>query len=400
MLPPEPVTQIDVVGIGESGWPGLAPTAAAALAEADVVIGSPRQLAFVEAHVGKTETWPSPMTEGLETFRERHPGRVAVLASGDPMLFGVGSTLVRLFGAGAIRVHPHPSSVSLACARLGWPVETTTLVSAVGRPLEALAAELQVGRRILVLVADVHGASRIADLLRDSGFGASRRTLLERLGGPSERISTSTAEHDPLAIVAIDVIAEPGVTPLPKTPGLPDDAFDSDGALTKSDVRAITLARLMPRPGQLLWDVGAGSGSIGIEWMRADRTCRAIAIEPRADRCARIRRNAAALGVPGLEIVEGKAPEALAGLEEPDAIFIGGGQSATGLVESCLDALAVGGLLVANGVTIEAESDLAGWHARNGGRLTRISVSHADALGGFTAFRPALPVTQWVWTKP
>jgi precorrin-6Y C5,15-methyltransferase (decarboxylating) len=392
------IPALTVVGIGVDGWDGLSPAAAAELTGADVVIGSARQIALVAGRVAETEVWPSPMTEALPGLRHRFAGRRAVvLASGDPMFYGVGATLIRLFGAEAVRIVPHPSSVSLACARLGWAQPEVDVISVVGRPLSLVQPWIAPGRRLLILVSEADKAARIAELLRDRGVGDSAVTVLERLGGPAERISTATdwagRTHDPLAIVAVECAT--GGRPLSRTPGLPDDAFDSDGALTKQDVRAVTLAALAPLPGQLLWDIGAGSGSIAVEWMRTHAACRAAAVESRADRRERIVRNAETLGVPGLCVVAGRAPEALRDLPEPDAVFIGGGLTTPGVVEACLAALRPGGRLVANGVTIETESALADLHARFGGRLTRIAISHAAPMGTFTSFRPALPVTQW-----
>jgi precorrin-6B C5,15-methyltransferase / cobalt-precorrin-6B C5,C15-methyltransferase len=317
---------------------------------------------------------------------------------------------VKAYGAGQVRVIPHVSSVALACARLGWDVAGVDVVSAVGRPLATLRRLLQSGRRVLLLVSESDGAARAAQLLRDSGFGPSRLVVLTQLGGAAERITESTAAefvategggkvHDPLAIIALDLVAESGVSSLGLTGGLPDNAFLSDGALTKQEVRAVTMAALAPRPGELLWDVGAGSGSIAIEWMRAHPSNTAIAIEPRPDRRDRIAANAERLGVPGIVIIEAEAPHALTGLAQPAAIFIGGGLTDPGVLDACLAALPVGGRLVANGVTIETESLLADCYARLGGRLTRIAISHADRMGTFTTFRPALPITQWVWSR-
>lgn len=397
---------LTVVGIGEDGWSGLSPAAAAELTEADVVIGSRRQIDLVSGRVKQSELWPSPMAAALPGLLERYPGRrVAVLASGDPMFYGVGATLVRLFGPEQVRVVPQVSSVSLACARLGWTLAEVDVISAVGRPLSALQPWIQPGRRLLVLVSEGDGASRVAALLRKRGYGGSTLVVLERLGGPVERTVRSTAQawsgtdHDPLALVAIDCVAGESAVSLPRGPGLPDDVFESDGALTKREIRAVTLSALGPTPGAVLWDVGAGSGSIAIEWMRSHADCRAVAIEARADRRERIGRNAEALGVPGLTVVAGAAPTALEGLPRPDAIFIGGGLTTTGVVEACLAALRPGGRLVANGVTIESETALAGWYERLGGELSRLAVSHAAPLGSFSTFRPALPVTQWTYTK-
>jgi precorrin-6Y C5,15-methyltransferase (decarboxylating) len=389
---------IDVVGVGAGGWADLPETSRAVLRGAEQVLGGPRLLALLDASVtAQRVALPSPLLPALGDA-VRTDQRLVVLASGDPMFFGIGSTLIRL--GVPVRVHPVPSSVSLAAARLGWALEDVDVVSVVGRPLELVHPAVQPGRRVLVLVGTSDGADEVRRLLAGRGYGASRLTVLERLGGPDERIATQPGPHDPLAVVAIECVADAGTVPLPRTPGLPESAYDADGQITKREIRALALAALAPVPGQLLWDVGAGSGSIGIEWMRTHPASRAIAVEPRADRRARITANAAALGVPGLQLVGGSAPEALADLPVPDAVFVGGGVSAAGVLEACVAALPAGGRLVANGVTIETESVLAHWHARLGGTLTRIDVQRAEPVGGFTGWRPAMPVTQWTWVKP
>lgn len=403
---------VTVAGIGADGWPGLSPLSKAAIERAEVLAGSPRQLVLVPSHVaGRRVPLPVPLLRGLPGLIEEHaPTGLVVLASGDPMFYGIGSTLVRLLGAERVRVLPHPSSVSLAAARLGWPLDDVDVVSLVGRPRELLHPLLQPGRRVLALVAEETAAANVLALLAGRGFGGSPVTLLADLGGTDEVVRPADVRpHSRLAILAIEcrLDAEPGAEPaagtgaglLPRVPGLPDDAFEHDGQITKREVRAVALAALAPVPGHLLWDVGAGSGSVGIEWMRVHQASRAIAIEPRAERQMRIARNAAALGVPGLQIVAGAAPEALAGLPGPDAVFIGGGVTTDGVVAACLAALAPGGRLVANAVTLEGEHALAGWHARLGGTLTRLSIERAGPLGGFTTWRPALPVTQWAVRK-
>ncbi|MGY2079113.1 precorrin-6y C5,15-methyltransferase (decarboxylating) subunit CbiE [Modestobacter sp. SYSU DS0657] len=398
---------VTVVGIGADGWDGLSPAAQRAIADAQVLRGSARQLELVPPDVVADRVpWPSPMTPALAGLPRAHPGRrVVVLASGDPMLSGVGTSLVRLFGAGAVDVVPHPSSVTLACARLGWAVEETTVVTVVGRPVSAVLPHATPGRRLLVLGSDTRTPADLAALLAGAGYGASRLTALAQLGGPAERRFTGTAagwphpETDPLVLTAVEVAVDPGTVPLPTVPGLPDDAYESDGQLTKRDVRAVTLARLAPLPGQLLWDVGAGAGSIGIEWMRVHPTCRAVAVEAEPARADRVGRNAVRLGVPGLQVVRGRAPEALAGLPDPDAVFVGGGATVPGVLDDCWAALRPGGRLVVNAVTLESEALVAQWRARVGGELTRLSVAHAQPVGGFTALRPALPVTIWSVTR-
>ncbi|MFC4534706.1 precorrin-6y C5,15-methyltransferase (decarboxylating) subunit CbiE [Sphaerisporangium dianthi] len=405
---------VTVVGVGADGWDGLSPAARARIAGADVLIGGPRQLALVPAEAdAERVAWPSPLVPAVRELLSRHAGRkVCVLASGDPMFHGVGSTLVRLLGPERVRVVPHPSSVSLACARMGWPVEDTAVVSLVGRPVERLNRVLWPGSRVLALSEGATTPRLVAELLRARGYGASTMTVLERLGGPAERSATGTADEadawaadaGPLNVVALEVRADPATVPapmpLPLVPGLPDEAYEHDGQLTKREVRAVTLAWLAPLPGRLLWDVGAGAGSVAIEWMRAASGCRAIAVERQAERSGRIARNAAALGVPELRVVTGTAPAALAGLDRPDAVFIGGGATVPGMVETCWDALRPGGRLVVNAVTVESEAVVAAWHAKAGGDLARVAVQRAGRLGGFTTWRPAIPVTLWTAVRP
>ncbi len=396
---------VTVVGIGADGWPALGAAAQDALQDADVIAGSTRQLALLDDRVrAERIPWPTPLLSALPSIVAAQRGRrLVVLASGDPMLFGIGSNLAALVGAQSLDVIPHASSVSLACARLGWPCEDVEVVSLVGRPTQSLHPAVQHGRRVVALVSEAGGAAAVCALLVARGYGASRVVLLEQLGGAAERIVSGSAAawtepaHDRLAIVAIECAVNPDTVALPRTPGLPDNAFEHDGQITRREIRAMALAALAPVPGQLLWDVGAGSGSIGIEWMRCHPASRAVAIEPRADRAARIRRNADLLGVPGLELVEGTAPEALADLPAPDAIFVGGGVSVAGVLDACMRALSPGGRIVANGVTIEAEGALTYWHAQYGGTLTRIALEHVEPLGRFTTWRPALPVTQWAY---
>jgi precorrin-6Y C5,15-methyltransferase (decarboxylating) len=408
-----PLTGLDgpptivVVGIGADGWDGLAPASCAEIGRAEVLVGSSRQLALVPASVpAERVPWPSPMSEALPGLFEEHAGRaVVVLASGDPMLSGVGVTLTRLLGADRVRVLPAPSSVSLACARLGWAVEETQIVSLVGRALELLHPHVQPGRRLLVLGSDGDTPAQVAALLTARGYGQSRVTVLGGLGGPDESTHSGTAAASDgpgpaLAITALECRADPGIVPLPTTPGLPDEVYESDGQLTRSEVRVVALARLAPIPGQVLWDVGAGSGSIGIEWMRTHPTCRAVAVEASAERAGRIGRNAAGLGVPSLRVVQGRAPEVLYGLPDPDAVFIGGGLTTPGLLEACWVALPAEGRLVANAVTVESEAVLAEWFARVGGDLVRIGLQRAEPVGRFTGWKPAMPVTIWSVTKP
>jgi precorrin-6Y C5,15-methyltransferase (decarboxylating) len=392
---------VSVVGIGADGWAGLSGAAQTLVLSADVLFGSGRQLSLIPAsYTGERVPWPTPLMPALPGLLDAHRGRRAcVLASGDPMHHGIGPAILRILGPDQVTVLPHASSMSLACARLGWAMEEVEVVGLVGRPVEHLHPYITPGRRLLILGA---AAATVAGTLSSRGYGTSRLTVLEQLGGPDERVVRGTAASawsagDPLTIVAVECA---GAASVPAVPGLPDDAYVHDGQLTKREVRAIALARLAPTPGQLLWDVGAGAGSIAIEWMRVHRSCRAVAVEADPSRAARVHANALALGVPNLSIVEGRAPAALAGLPRPDAIFIGGGLTEPGMVEACWAALTPGARLVANAVTLESEAVLAAWHAKVGGDLTRIEVSRAGAVGGFTAWRPALPVVQWTAVRP
>lgn len=393
---------IDVVGIGADGWEGLSAQARDAVAAAEVLLGSERQLALVPDSAAKRVPWPTPLLPQLDALLAEHAGqRVCVLASGDPLLSGIGTTLIRRLGAERVRVLPAVSSVTLARARLGWSFEETEVISAVGRNVHRLARALTPGARLLVLSADGSTPGRVADVLTARGYGASRLTVLADLGTAEEARVESTAsawpggDSPPLNVVAIDCRADAGTPLLPVVAGLPDDAFEHDGQLTKRDLRASALARLAPVPGQLLWDVGAGAGSVGIEWLRAHPSTRAVAFERDPQRAERITRNAERLGVPELAVVVGAAPGVLERDEAPDAIFVGGGTSVPGLLTGCFRRLAPGGRLVAHGVTLESEAALAAAYQEHGGELTRIAIEHASGLGGFTGWAPARTVTQW-----
>jgi precorrin-6Y C5,15-methyltransferase (decarboxylating) len=397
---------IVVVGIGADGWGGLHPASVEALESAAVVLGSQRQLDLVRGHVRVCRPWPSPMLPAVTGLLDSYPdGLVAVLASGDPMLYGIGVTLVGRFGTKRVRVLPHVSSASLACARLGWASADTAVVSAVDRPLNQLVRELAPGRRVLVLVSEADAVARVAALLTAQGYGPSELTVLAELGGPKESMASEVASrwgqrpNPRLAIVAVCSQLEAGAAARSIAPGLPDEEFRTDGVMTKREIRALTLAALGPVPGELLWDIGAGSGTIAVEWSRLHVSCSAVAVEPRADRRALIAANADALGAPRVQVVAGSAPDVLAGLEPPDAVFVGGGLTSPGVLEGCLESLRNGARLVANSVTLESEAVLTSWHARLGGRLSRIAVSHAEPVGSLHAFRSALPVTQWSFTK-
>jgi precorrin-6Y C5,15-methyltransferase (decarboxylating) len=395
---------LTLVGIGEDGFAGLGKQARRALLSARRIVGSPRQLELLpRCIVGTRVAWPSPFS--LDAVLSEPGEAVCVLASGDPMLYGVGASLARQVPAAQMHVLPSPSSYSLAAARLGWPLQDVVTLSVVARPVAALAAHLYSGQRLLVLSNDGTSPQAVAQLLRERGFGPSRMTVLEHLGGLGERRVDGAANDDfseiaALNLIAIECQASPDAPRLSPLAGLPDTAFRHDGQLTKRDIRAVTLARLAPQPGELLWDVGAGCGSIGIEWMRAHRSCRAIAVESDEGRQALIEHNRDALGVPGLQLVRGRAPDALAGLAMPDAIFIGGGVTRENVLSDCWAALKPGGRLVANAVTLQSEVTLVQWRERYGGELTRLHIAQACPLGEFDTWRQALPITLLDAVKP
>ncbi|MCD7059634.1 precorrin-6y C5,15-methyltransferase (decarboxylating) subunit CbiE [Pelagibacterium xiamenense] len=398
---------LTIVGIGEDGLDGLPPATRALIADAEIVFGGARHLALVEPlGLKETRRWQSPFETSIEEIvRLRTRKRVCVLASGDPFSHGVGATLARRISAREMHVTPAPSAFSLAAARMGWALQEVTTLSLHGHPIALVLPHLHPGRRILALTSDAAAPGEIARLLTANGFGPSTLTVLESLGGPDEAVREVRADRydlenvSPLNVLAIETHAESHARILPLTPGLNDDLFETDGQMTKREVRALTLSALAPLRGQLLWDIGAGSGSVAIEWMLADPSLTAIAIEPDAARRARIAANATAFGVPGLDVKAGTAPDALAGLPSPDAVFIGGGGTDDGVLDAAIKALPVGGRLVANAVTLEMETLLSVVHRELGGTLTRIAVSRAEPLGSMTGWRPAMPVTQWVWIK-
>jgi precorrin-6Y C5,15-methyltransferase (decarboxylating) len=401
-------TWLTVVGIGEDGWHGLSRTARRALVEAQAIHGGERHLALLPTRIAARRVpWPTPFSiDGVLAERGDGKTRICVLASGDPMCFGVGATLAREVAGEEMRVIPAPSSLSLAAARLHWALQDAACVSLVGRPVASLLANVHRGARLIVLSADGTTPAAVATLLTAHGFGASRMTVFEYLGGVRERRVDERADdwREPLAaalnLIAIECRTHAGHAGPPLTPGLPGDAYRHDGQLTKRDVRAVTLAHLAPQPGELLWDVGAGCGSIGIEWMRAHGACRAIAIESNESRQRLIEYNRDALGVPALQLVKGEAPGALDGLPAPDAVFIGGGLTTAGVLDACWSRLRQGGRLVANAVTLQSEMALVQWRARYGGELTRIAVAQAEPLGSFDTWRQALPITLLHASKP
>jgi len=398
---------LSIVGIGEDGIEGIKPAARGLIEAAEMVFGGRRHLTLAAPLIrGAARPWPNPF-DGAADEVLRHRGRqVCVLATGDPFHYGVGAVLARHIDPREMIVLPAPSAFSLAAARLGWSLPQTVLLSLHGRTLDLIRPHLQPAARILALTSDGDAPAALAKLLAASGFGASRLIVLERLGGAQESIrSTTAAGFDfgavgPLNTLAIEVEAAPEARIIARTAGLPDQLFEHDGQITKREIRAMTLSSLSPRRGELLWDVGAGSGSVAIEWLLADAAMRAVAVEQRPDRAARIRCNAAAFGVPGLEIVEGSAPGSLAGLPSPDAVFVGGGASDSGVIDAAARALRSGGRLVVNAVTLQTEALLIARQAALGGELIRVAISRAAPVGEKSGWRPAMPVTQWVWTKP
>jgi precorrin-6Y C5,15-methyltransferase (decarboxylating) len=338
------------------------------------------------------------MLTALRTLFDNVVGDVHVVASGDPMLHGVGYILTRLFGSDGVTVLPHVSSVTLACARLGWAVQDTEVISLMtAEPYTAVRR----GGQAVVLCRDATGPAALAKLLTDTGRGDSELAVLEQLGGQAERRRDATARdwaaNPPGDVDDLNVVAVRYLPDERQGGALPDDVFAHDGQITKQSMRAVTLAALAPRPGQLLWDVGAGSGSIAIEWCRSGAGCRAVAFERDEPRRQRITDNAVAFGAK-IE-VHFDAPEAFDFVPLPGAIFIGGGLTQPGLLEACWDRLPAGGRLVANAVTAESEAVLAQWYSRVGGELRRFQHYRGEPLGDFTGWRPAMPVTQWAVTK-
>lgn len=391
---------LSIVGIGEDGLEGLSAAARALVETADLLVGGERHLAMVprredQERIGWATSQLLAQADGIAQYRGR---RTCVLASGDPMWFGIGATLSKRIPADEMTVVPHPSAFALAAARLLWPLDALDCLSLHGRPLDLLTPFLTPGARLLLLTENGATPAKIAAYMTARGFGSAALTVLEHLGGAQEKILTGTAKDWPhktcadLNLLAIEVKDGPGLTRLA---GLEDDLYLHDGNITKREIRAVTLARLAPFPGDLLWDVGAGSGSISIEWLRADRRNRAIAIESKDTRRSMIAQNAVALGVPQLDIRLGRVPEALHGLPDPDAIFIGGGISTEGLIERCWQALKPGGRLVANVVTLEGESVLEQARRDHGGDLARFSVQRAEPVGRFHGWHAMMPVTQW-----
>ena len=400
-----PAPWLSIIGLGEDGLDGLSVTAREHLDRAELVAGGRRHLALVAALGKPTLEWETPFSASIPKLLAHRGTRVVALCSGDPFWFGAGSVFAEAVPAAETVAIPSPSTFAWAAARLRWRLEETVTLGLHARPIELLRPHLRAGARLIVLARDGSAPAEIARYLDGIGFGSSRLTVLETLGGPRERVRMTTANgfdlddvQAPVAL-AIEAVPEPGAVIVPRVAGLPDALFSHDGQLTKREIRAVTLSALAPRGGELLWDIGAGSGAIGIEWLLAHPANRAIGIEAREDRLITARGNAHSLGVPHFDFRHGTAPEALKDLPTPDAVFVGGGASRDGVLDAIWQALPPGGRLVVNSVTLETEATLIAWQARHGGTLLRLSVERAGAVGGLTGWRAAMPVVQWSVTK-
>jgi len=389
---------LTIVGIGEDGADGLSPAARKALEDAAFISGAPRHLSLLPPCKAERHSWPVPFEEGVQALLARRGQPAVMLASGDPFWFGAGTSITRHLSPGEWTALPAPSTFSLAAARLGWPIQHIACHGLHAAPLARLRPELTPGHRALILLRDGPAVRELACYLTKIGFGASTLHVLESIGGPRERVRAVQANN--LNFLDIDhpvsvglTVAGDGTT-LPCASGLADDWFDHDGQITKRPVRALTLSALAPRPGETLWDIGAGSGSIAIEWLLAHSSTQALAFEADASRAARARGNAAALGVDRLMVTEGTAPDVLRDRSRPDAIFVGGGLSQS-LLEMLFSLPGGPTRLVANAVTLESEALLAHWHAEKGGDLLRIELAQAAPLGSRRGWRSAYPLVQW-----
>jgi precorrin-6Y C5,15-methyltransferase (decarboxylating) len=394
---------LHIVGIGEDGMDGLTPAARAVVEAAEVIVGGDRHHRLSERVTAERVAWPSPFDAMIATIRSFRGRRVVVLVTGDPLWFSVGARITRAIPAAEIVFHPQVSAFQLAAVRMGWSLADVETLSVHGRPVEMMIAFIQPDQRLLILTTGAETPGQIARFLSERGFGASRMTVLSAMGGTDEQRfdgMAATWDHGVPAFntLAVECIAARDAALLPRVPGLDDGLFVHDGTMTKREVRAVTLAKLMPMRAALLWDVGTGCGSIAVEWMRAAAFARAIGIEPRADRRAMAATNALALGAPRLQLVDGEAPAALDGLPAPDAVFIGGGLS-DAVFAACWDRLRPLGRLVANAVTLESEAELIRLHAVHGGDFVKIAVNRAEPVGPYRGWRTLMPVTQWSLVK-
>ncbi len=394
---------LHIVGIGEDGMDGLVPATRAVVEAAEVIIGGDRHHTLTQNVAAERMAWPHPFDALITTIEDLRGRRVVILATGDPLWFSVGARIGRAIDPAEIVYHPQLSAFQLAAARMGWSLPDVETLTVHGRPVEQMIAFIQPDARLLVLTTGAETPGQIAEFLTARGFGGSKMSVLAAMGGKDEARFDGVAEtwdHEVPAFntLAVECNAAPDAALLPRVPGLADNLFQSDGTMTKQEVRAATVAKLMPMRGALLWDIGTGCGSVAIEWMRAARYARAIGIEPRADRRAMAAANALALGVPKLELVDGTVPDALVDLAAPDAIFIGGGLSRA-TFEAAWSALRPLGRMVANAVTLESEAELIALHKAYGGDLVKLSIHRAEPVGRLTGWRPLMPVTQWSLVK-
>ncbi|RLJ41120.1 precorrin-6Y C5,15-methyltransferase (decarboxylating) [Litoreibacter meonggei] len=394
---------LHIVGIGEDGMDGLTPVTRTVVEAAEVIIGGDRHHQLSDNITAIRVAWPSPFDALIETLQSYKGKRVVVLATGDPLWFSIGARIGRSIDPSEIVYHPQLSAFQLTAARMGWSLADVETLTVHGRPVQQMVAFIQPDQRLIILTTGAETPAQIAKFLTERGFGKSQMTVLASMGGEKEQRFDGTAAdwfHEVPAFntLAVHCVAAPDAALLPRVPGLDDSLFQSDGTMTKQEVRAATVAKLMPMRGALLWDIGTGSGSVAIEWMRAARYARALGIEPRADRRAMAAENALALGAPKLELIDGEVPAALNGLDAPDAIFIGGGLSHE-TFDIAWDNLRPLGRLVANAVTLESEAILIDLHKKHGGDLVKISVQRAEPVGRLTGWRPSMTVTQWSLVK-
>ena len=397
---------LSIIGIGEDGLVGLSPIALSCLEKAKIIFGGERHLSMIPQDDNREKiSWKSPFSTSITDIINYRGEAVCILASGDPLCYGVGATILKDIDISEITIIPAPSAFSLACSRLGWSLTEVETLSLCGRPVSLLQSYIYPGAKLLILSEGKNTPAVMAEILINRGYGNSRITILEKMGNINENIITDIASNwqekniAPLNTIAVECIADKGIIGLSRFPGLPDNAFHHDGQLTKREVRAVTLSSLAPLPGELLWDVGAGCGSISIEWMRSDRRCRAIAIEQNTTRLNYMADHAAALGTPNLQIMAGKALEVIPNLPAPNAIFIGGGVTAPEILENCWNVLLPGGRMVVNVVTLEGEQRLYQWYETVGGNFTRIAIQRAEPIGKFLGWKAMSPVTQWVGVK-
>lgn len=397
---------LTIIGMGEDGWAGLSARARHEIENAEVIVGSARLLAFLPKINAEIHEWPQPFSAVVDRIKPLAGRRTVILATGDPLNYGVARKLMEFIPFTEMDIIPHLSAFSLAASRVGWSLPDCDTLTLHGRHAANIEAFIQPDVRLLVLTADASTLAEVARRLTARGFGQSEITVLENMGGAREKQSRFIAANPPavhysdLNTLAIHCVASPEAKVFSRLGGLPDEAFEHDGQLTKREVRAATLAALAPTPEKLLWDVGAGCGSISIEWMRAARGCEAIAFEHDAKRLEMIAANADALGAPRLKVVAGEAPETLHGQPAPDAVFIGGGIWIPGVFETAWEALKPGGTMVANVVTIEGELHLYDLHEKYGGDIVRMEVSNLTYVGRLRALRPRMAVTQWRARKP